>query len=100
MVLSRLIGAPILLATALAVAGCGSVPGTTPVAIGSLPPDAPARPAEQAPFPNVYDAPPARPAKLMTEEEQARLEAELTALRKRVNSRADALEKEKVGDNR
>jgi len=36
----------------------------------------------------------------MTEDEQARLEAELTALRKRVNSRADALEKEKIGDNR
>ena len=99
MILSRLIGAPMLLTAALAVAGCGSVPGTTPVAMGSLPPDAPARPAEQAPFPNVYDAP-ARPAKLMTEEEQTRLEAELTALRKRVNSRADGLEKEKIGDNR
>lgn len=100
MVLSRLIAAPMFLAAALAVAGCGSVPGTTPIAIGSLPADAPARPAEQAPFPNVYDEPPARPAKLMTEEEQTRLQAELTALRKRVNSRADGLEKEKLGDNR
>jgi hypothetical protein len=95
MIRSWSIGTPMLLAAALAVAGCGSVPGTTPVAIGSLPPDAPPAPAEPAPFPNVYDVPPARPAKLMTEDEQARVEAELTALRKKVDSRADALEKEK-----
>jgi hypothetical protein len=62
--------------------------------IGSLPADAPPAPAEQRPFPHVYDLPPARPAKLITEEEQARLEAELTSLRRKVNSRADALEKD------
>jgi hypothetical protein len=92
--LRRLLDVPLVLAAALAAAGCGSVPGANPAMIGSLPPDAPAAPAEQRPFPHVYDIPPARPAKLITEEEQARLEAELTALRRRVNSRADALEKD------
>ena len=102
MPVARLSGLVLTLGAAMAAAGCGSVPGSTgtPTAFGSPPPNAPAAPAEQPPFPHVYDQPPPRPAKLITEEEQARLEAELTALRKRVNGRADALEKEKIGDNR
>jgi len=98
--LSRLIGVSLALAAALMATGCGSVPGTTPAAIGGLPPGAPPQPTEQPPFPFVYDLPPARPAKLITEQEQARLEAELTALRRRVNIRGDAIEKERIGGNR
>jgi hypothetical protein len=64
--------------------------------LGGPPADAPPRAAEQAPFPNVYDTPPPRPAKLATEEEQAKIEAELTAIRNKVNAQADALEKERT----
>jgi hypothetical protein len=36
----------------------------------------------------------------MSEQEQARTEAELGALRHRVNTQADALERERTGGNR
>jgi hypothetical protein len=47
----------------------------------------PRPPTTAASFPDVHDLPPPRPTKLMSEREQTRLEAELTALRKRVNAK-------------
>lgn len=87
------------LAAAVAVAGCASSLGTQ-LPFGGLPPDAPSRAAVQPAYPQVYDIPPARETKLATEQEQAAIEAELAALRKKLNARADALEREGAGSRR
>jgi hypothetical protein len=74
---------------ALAGAGCTSNPGASiPTWAGGEPEGLPPRPpATASSFPDVHDLPPPRPTKLMSEREQTRLEAELTALRKRVNAK-------------
>lgn len=51
--------------------------------VGGLPEGAPARPATQAGFPAVHDMPPARAQPLLDEEEQKRLEKDLTKVRNR-----------------
>ena len=88
------IAAILLCLTAMfAVAGCGSLPGTqTP--FGGLPPEAPPRAAVQSPYPNVYDLPPPRETKLATEQEQTAIEAELVAIRNKLNAQADTPEKQ------
>jgi hypothetical protein len=86
---------------ALGLMGCGSSLGTQiPPSAGGLPPGAPAQAAVQPPFPNVYVVPPPRPTKLITEEEQARLEAELTAIRSKVNAQAGVSESERSPGDR
>jgi hypothetical protein len=82
------------LAIGFAGSGCTGNPATTvPVWAGGEPQGLPPPPAEPGQFPNVYDMPPARPTKPISEAEQKRLEADLTALRKRVNPAGDAAEK-------
>lgn len=51
--------------------------------VGGLPEGAPARPATQAAFPAVHDMPPARAQPLLDEEQQKRLESDLTKVRNR-----------------
>ena len=69
------------LATAPAVflAGCAS----GPMIDGMLPAGAPARPATPYEYPAVHDMPPPRTAPAMSEEQQLKLEKELTAARDR-----------------
>jgi hypothetical protein len=83
------------LAATLALAACGTAPGVNlPQWAGGLPADAPAASAKPPPYPNVYDLPPARATKPIPVSEQERLEAELTATRKKINARADRLQKQ------
>jgi hypothetical protein len=96
----RLLAAPLALAAAFGMSACGSVGTQIPPSLGGLPPEAPPRPAVQSQFPNVYDTPPVRPAKLMSEQEQAKTEAELAAVRNRVNATAEALQKEPIDPRR
>ncbi len=49
--------------------------------MGGLPESAPARSAEPLPFPNVYEVRPTREAKPLNDDEQKKLETELTTLR-------------------
>lgn len=51
--------------------------------VGGLPEGAPARPAVQAVYPAVHDMPPARAQPLLDEEQQKRLESDLTKVRNR-----------------
>jgi len=93
----RLSGALLAFSASLVVAGCGSSVSTgVPTWAGGLPQDAPARAAAPPVFPDVYDVPPPRATRPMTAEEQAKLQAELTALRRRVNAQADALERQQA----
>ena len=98
----RLLGISLALTAALGVAACGSssVGTQVPAWAGGLPPGAPQRAAVQPPFPNLNDRPPARPAKLMSEQEQTRLEAELATVRDRVNRQTETLQKESADERR
>jgi hypothetical protein len=82
------------LATLLGLCACstGAVLGQLPEQVGGLPADAPKRPAETMPYPNVYEQRPTRSAKPLTEEEQKKLESELGNLRDSQNKRALAPE--------
>ena len=70
------------IAVAFLLASCASSRfDALPERFGGLPSNAPARPAEPAPFPNVYQPPPTRETKPLTAEEQKKLESDLMALR-------------------
>jgi hypothetical protein len=88
----RLLSASLATATALAASGCASNFGTSiPAWAGGEPPGLPAAAPESttANYPNVYDVPPPRPTKLMSQDQATRTEAELAALRKKVNAVGD-----------
>ncbi len=69
------------LAFALAVSACSSTFDVLPEKAGGLPASAPERPAEPMAFPNVYEQRPIREAKPLNDDEQKKLESELTTLR-------------------
>ena len=69
------------LAFALALSACSSTFDVLPEKAGGLPASAPERPAERPAFPNVYEQRPIREAKPLNDEEQKKLESELTTLR-------------------
>ena len=71
-----------LLAAALAGCAAGPMVDQLPGDLG-LPKGAPARPVAPYQYPAVHDMPPARATTPMTDEEQLRLEKELTAVRDR-----------------
>jgi hypothetical protein len=75
----------LLFAASLILPGCavGTVGDRIPAAVGGLPQDAPQRPAKPAPYPAVHDMPPPRSSKVLTDEEQRKLEEDLVAARKR-----------------
>ncbi|HEY0222932.1 MAG TPA: hypothetical protein VGC38_00285, partial [Pseudolabrys sp.] len=68
-----------------ALAGCSAGPWSDqmPQSLGGLPADAPARPLSPYQYPAVHDMPPPRATKPMNDEEQFKLEKELSAIRDR-----------------
>ena len=72
--------------------GCapGSMIDRIPGEVGGLPAGAPARPETPYKYPAVHDMPPDRASTPMTEEEQVRLENELTTVRDRQEGRPPA----------
>ena len=72
------------------LAGCASNFDALPEKFGGLPEGAPARPAEAAPFPNVYEPMEPHAVKKLTEGERKNAEQELLALRDRQHQRAGA----------
>jgi hypothetical protein len=69
------------LVVSCALAACGSTIGSVPEKFGGLPEAAPQRPAETMPFPSVYEVRPKRQATPLNDDEQKKLESELTKLR-------------------
>jgi hypothetical protein len=68
--------------------GCSaSVFDKLPAEVGGLPAGAPARPDKPYEYPAVHDMPPARAAEPMSQEEQAKVEKELTNVRDRQEGR-------------
>ena len=79
-----------MLAALLCLSGCGATVGKLPEWAGGLPENAPQHPAETMPYPNVYEPRPERETKTLTDDEQKRLESELSNLRDAQNKRAVA----------
>ena len=75
----------LLVAGSVILAACtvGSLGDHLPSAAGGLPENAPARPATPAAYPAVHDMPPPRDEKVLTVEEQRKVEDELVAMRNR-----------------
>jgi hypothetical protein len=72
------------------LAGCGSMGSQLPGALGGEPGDMPARPAAAFPFPAVHDVPPPRAESPMTDEQQAKMEKDLTLARARQEAEVKA----------
>jgi hypothetical protein len=77
--------APLLMAAGALIGGCatGTVADHAPATVGSLPEGAPARPSNPYSFPAVHDMPLPRDEKVLTVEEQRKVEEELVAARNR-----------------
>jgi hypothetical protein len=90
----RSILAALGLAMAAALAGCSSaaVIDQLPTNVG-LPAGTPERPATPYLYPAVHDMPPPRATPTMTEEQQVKLEKELTVVRERQEARDGAAKK-------
>jgi hypothetical protein len=81
---------------ALLLAGCSSsaVVDQLPASIGGEPAGAPARPAGNAyTYPAVHDMPPPRPTTTLTEEQQIKMEKDLSAMRDKQEVRDGAAKK-------
>jgi hypothetical protein len=90
-----------VLLAALPVAGCESNLGTrVPPWAGGEPPGLPPATATATDYPNVYDVPPKRRTKLISEAEQSKLRAELDALRNHVTAEDEAAQREKASEQR
>ena len=78
----------LLLATAAAIAGCAgaTVADHVPTAIGSLPDTASPRPGAPSAYPAVNEMPSPRDNKVLTSEEQHKIEDELIAARNRAST--------------
>lgn len=71
------------------VAGCSTAQiDSFPKQFGGLPEGAPQRPANPPAYPAVHDMPPDRAKPLLDEEQRKRVEADLEAARKRLQSQA------------
>jgi hypothetical protein len=73
----------------LALSGCSSTGDVLSEKLGGLPADAPQRPATTLPTPNVYEVRPTREARPLSDDEQKKLESELTTLRESQKTRAN-----------
>jgi hypothetical protein len=62
---------------------------TLPEKAGGLPANAPARPADSLPVPNVYEVRPTREAQPLDADGQKKLESDLTSLRESQKARAN-----------
>ncbi len=86
---------PVLAAFGLAALLCGCAPGAMIDKLPgdmALPADTPARPVTPYVYPAVHDMPPPRATPPMTEEQQVKLEKDLTAARERQETREKAAE--------
>jgi len=74
------------------VGGCAgtTVGESIPAGFGGLPADAPARPAVPPDYPAVHDMPPPRPVRMLDEDQQERLQKDLTRARDRQEGRNPA----------
>ena len=81
----RGVSAALLVTGSVMLAGCtvGSLGDHLPSAAGGLPENTPARPATPAAYPAVHDVPPPRSDRVLTDEERAKLEADLVKARDR-----------------
>ncbi len=89
----RTIGRSLLAACAVAASltGCSAGPlaqklEDMPESLGGLPPDTPKAPAMPYAYPAVHDMPPPRSDQPLTEDQQWRLEKDLSALRDRLEA--------------
>lgn len=78
-----------------AASGCASQPGSNlgdsiSPALGGLPANAPARPVEAGVYPAVHDMPPPRADAVLDDDQQAKLQNDLLALRARQSAEAGA----------
>jgi hypothetical protein len=78
----------LLLAAAAVIAGCAgaTVADHVPTAIGGLPDAAPPRPSALSAYPAVHEMPSPRDDKVLTSEEQYKIEDELIAARNRIST--------------
>jgi hypothetical protein len=81
--------AALLVLTALGLSACSTMGDTLPEAAGGLPANAPARPADPLPTPNVYEVRPTRAAAPLDTAGQKKLESDLTSLRESQKARAN-----------
>jgi hypothetical protein len=79
----------LLAALALLVSACASTGDVLPEKLGGLPQGAPQAPATALPTPNVYEVRPTREARPLSDDEQKKLESELTTLRESQKQRAN-----------
>jgi outer membrane biosynthesis protein TonB len=87
---SALVAAALLLVLAgLGLSACSSMGDTLPEKAGGLPANAPARPADALPTPNVYAVRPTREAAPLDADGQKKLESDLTSLRESQKARAN-----------
>ena len=81
--------AALLVLAAFALSACSTIGDTLPEKAGGLPANAPARPAEALPTPNVYEIRPTREAAPLDTAGQKKLESDLTSLRESQKARAN-----------
>jgi len=79
----------LLLLAGLGLSACSTVGDVMPEVVGGLPANAPARPADALPTPNVYEIRPTRPAEPLDTAGQKKLESDLTSLRESQKARAN-----------
>lgn len=88
----------VMLCLSLAAAGCSSTAvDSIPQWAGGKPDNAPERPATEMEYPPVNERPPARNSRVVSEEEQAKIERELTAARDAQAKKAAQAKKERDG---
>ena len=73
----------------LALSACSSTGDVLSEKLGGLPANAPERPATPYATPNVYEVRPTREARPLSDDEQKKLETDLTALREAQKTRAN-----------
>lgn len=81
--------AALLVLAAFGLSACSTVGDTLPEMAGGLPANAPARPADPLPTPNVYEVRPTRAAAPLDTAGQKKLESDLTSLRESQKARAN-----------
>ena len=69
--------------------GAGNIGESLPQAWGGISPDAPKRPAVEAPYPAVHDVPADRPERPLDADQQLRLQKDLAATRSRQHKLQD-----------
>lgn len=93
----RVIAQSLALALALGTAGCStSAIDSIPAWAGGEPEGAPQRPATEMQYPPVNDRPPPHDTKIVSEEEQAKIERELAAAREAQARRAAQVKKDRA----